>query len=248
MKISVVTAVYNRKNTIKDAIHSIQNQTYLNIEHIIVDGGSTDGTVDILREGIIPSMSFVTEPDNGIYDAINKGIRRSTGEIIGLLHSDDIYASDSVLAQVAAEFSDQKLDAVYADANFFRHGNPANIVRTYRSDRFSAATLAWGWMPAHTTIFFRRRVFERFGLYKTDYKIAADMEFIARVFRSEDFRAKYIKKVWVKMRIGGVSTGGWRNTILLNQEVLRALQENGIKTNILKIFTKYPLKLFEFLL
>jgi hypothetical protein len=148
---------------------------------------------------------------------------------------------------VVAEFSNPNLDAVYADANFYRHGEPNSVVRRYRSDRFSPETLAWGWMPAHTTIFFRRNVFERFGLYKTDYKIAADIDFVARVFRSQNFRSMYVPKVWVKMRTGGISTGGLRNTILLNSEVLRALRENGIKTNMVQILSKYPLKLIEFL-
>lgn len=247
MKISIITAVYNRKGTILDTIHSIQSQTYSGIEHLIIDGDSNDGTLEVVKECMSPNMFLVSEPDSGIYDAINKGIIHSTGDVIGLLHSDDMYVSDSVIAQVAMEFSDSNLDAIYADAIFFRDGEPDSITRYFRSDRFSLDTLAWGWLPAHTTIFFRRRVFEQFGLYKTDYKIAADVDFIARVFRSKNFRAKYIPKVWVKMRIGGISTGGWRNTILLNREVLRALRENGIKTNMAQILSKYPLKLLEFL-
>lgn len=247
LKVSIITAVFNRVETISDALVSVQNQSYKNIEHVIVDGGSTDGTINRIQELLRDNYMFISEPDDGIYDAINKGIKCSTGEIIGILHSDDVYASDSILAQVAMEFLNPNLDAVYADANFFRHGKPNTIFRHYRSDRFSLKNLAWGWMPAHTTIFFRRTVFERFGLYKTNYKIAADIDFVARVFRSENFRSIYVPKVWVKMRIGGISTGGLRNTILLNREVLHALRENGVKTNMVKILSKYPLKLLEFL-
>jgi len=247
MKISIITAVYNRKDIISKAIDSVRTQTYSNIEHLIIDGASTDGSLEIIKEIMVPGTTLISEPDYGIYDAINKGIKNSTGEVIGLLHSDDIYASNSVLAQVALEFSDPNLDAAYADAIFHGHGKPNNIVRHYRSDRFSLKTLAWGWMPAHTTIFFRRTVFERFGLYKTDYKIAGDIDFVARVFRSENFRSIYVPKVWVKMCTGGISTGGLRNTILLNREVLRALRENGVKTNMAKILSKYPLKLLEYL-
>jgi glycosyltransferase involved in cell wall biosynthesis len=246
MKISIVTVTYNRKNTIQEVIKSIKSQSYSNIEHLIIDGASTDGSLDVIRK-IIPSETiFISEPDDGIYDALNKGIMRSTGDVVGILHSDDVYASDDVLAKVAAEFSYKNVDAVYADAEFFSNGNPDNIIRRYRSNRFNKKKLAWGWMPAHTTIFFRRSVFESFGLYKTDYKIAADLEFVARVFTSKEFKATYVPSIWVKMQIGGVSTSGLRNTILLNREVLRALRENGIKTNLVKIFLRYFLKIFEF--
>ena len=247
MKISIITAVYNRRNTILDAINSVRSQTYSNVEHLIIDGASTDGSLEIIKEAMVPGTTLISEHDHGIYDAINKGIKHSSGDVIGLLHSDDIYASNSVLAQVASEFSDPNLDAAYADAIFYRGSNPDNIIRHYRSDRFSHKTLAWGWMPAHTAIFFRRRVFEKFGVYKTDYKIAADIDFIARVFGSGSFKSVYLPKVWVKMRIGGISTGGLGNTILLNREVLRALRDNGVKTNMVKVLSKYPLKLLEFL-
>jgi len=247
MKITIITVCFNAASTIKKTLDSVAGQTHIPIEHIVIDGNSKDGTLEILRSHKTHSYTLLSEPDNGIYDAMNKGLKMATGDVIGLLHSDDMYVSDSVIAQVAMEFSDSNLDAIYADAIFFRDGEPDSITRYFRSDRFSLDTLAWGWLPAHTTIFFRRRVFEQFGLYKTDYKIAADVDFIARVFRSKNFRAKYIPKVWVKMRIGGISTGGWRNTILLNREVLRALRENGIKTNMAQILSKYPLKLLEFL-
>ena len=247
LKISVITAVFNRINSIPLAVDSIRSQSYSNIESIFIDGLSTDGTAEFLKANLRGSDVFMSEPDEGIYDAINKGIRHSSGEIIGLLHSDDVYASDFILAEVASEFADPNLDAVYADAIFVKRGKPNNIVRHYRSDRFSLNSLPWGWMPAHTTIFFRREVFKRFGLYKTDFKIAADIDFVARVFGSENFKSVYVPKVWVKMCTGGVSTSGLRNTILLNREVVRALRENGVRTNIAQIYSKYPLKLIEFL-
>lgn len=246
MKISVITATYNRKNTILKAIKSIRSQTYPNVEHLIIDGASTDGSLEVIKEYITSETVLISEPDFGIYDALNKGIMRSTGDIIGVLHSDDIYASNHVLEKVAAEFSDVNLDAVFADAEFFSNGDPDNIVRRYRSNRFNKKKLSWGWMPAHTTIFFRRRVFDLFGLYKTDYKIAADMDYVARVFTSKGFRSIYVPSVWVKMQIGGASTGGIRSTILLNREVLRALRENGIKTSLVKILLRYFVKIFEF--
>ena len=246
MKVSIITAVFNRRDTIKNCIDSIQNQTYSDIEHVIIDGGSTDGTIEVIENSTYSDTIFISEHDNGLYDAINKGIRTSTGSIIGLLHSDDVFASEAIVSQVVSEFSDSDLDAVYADANFFKNGDATNIVRRFRSDRFSLKTLSWGWMPAHTTIFLHRRVFERFGVYKHDYKIAADMDFVARVFSSKDFKSKYIQEVWINMAIGGVSTGGIRNTLMLNREVLRALRENGIQTNIIKLLSKYPLKILEY--
>jgi glycosyltransferase involved in cell wall biosynthesis len=191
-------------------------------------------------------MVLVSEPDFGIYDAINKGILKSTGDVVGLLHSDDTYSSNFTIAEVAREFSDPELDVLYGDAIFFKNGNTEKIHRHYRSDRFTPQMLSRGWMPAHTTLFVRRRVFEKYGLYKTNYKIAADMDFVARIFKSGKLKAMYIPKILVRMRTGGVSTGGVKNTILLNREVLRALHENGIKTNIFKVLSKYPLKFMEF--
>ncbi len=225
----------------------MQQQTHPDVEHVVIDGGSTDGTLQLLHECLHDGTLLVSEPDRGIYDAINKGIACSSGEIVGLLHSDDVYANDFILADVADIFADPEIDAVYGDVAFFRPAAPEKLVRRYRSDRFSPERLAWGWVPAHTALFLRRRVFEQYGLYKIDYKIASDYDFMARIFRAKLIRSKYLPTVLVHMRIGGVSTGGWRNTLLLNQEVLRACRENGIKTNMLKILSKYPLKIMEFL-
>ena len=247
MNISIITAVFNRSSTIVQAVKSVQQQTHPEVEHVVIDGASTDVTLQLLHECLHDRAILVSELDCGIYDAINKGIVRSSGEIIGLMHSDDVYANKHVLANVADIFGDAEIDAVYGDISFFRPSAPEKLVRRYRSDRFNAEMLAWGWVPAHTALFLRRRVFEQYGLYKINYKIASDYEFMARIFRSKVIRSKYLPNVLVHMRIGGVSTGGWRNTVLLNQEVLRACRENGIKTNMLKILSKYPLKIMEFL-
>ena len=247
MNISIITAVFNRSSTIVQAVKSVQQQTHPEVEHVVIDGASTDGTLQLLHECLHDGAILVSELDCGIYDAINKGIVRSSGEIIGLMHSDDVYANKHVLADVADIFADAEIDAVYGDVAFFRPSTPEKLVRRYRSDRFNPERLAWGWVPAHTALFLRRRVFEQYGFYKINYKIASDYEFMARIFRSKVIRSKYLPNVLVHMRIGGVSTGGWRNTVLLNQEVLRACRENGIKTNMLKILSKYPLKIMEFL-
>ena len=247
-KISIVTVIYNRVNYVDSVCNSFSTQTYFEKEHIIVDGGSTDGTLNLLRKYSNESRcQLFSGPDEGIYDAINKGILLTSGEIIGLLHSDDVFASTLVLELIAQEFLDPELDAIYGDVAFFDMKDSATLIRRYRSNRFSLKSIGWGWIPAHTTLFVRRRVFERHGLYRTDYKIAGDVDFISRVFTSKGFKSKYLPAILVHMGIGGVSTGGLKSSIILNLEMLRALKENKIKTNILKILSRYPLKILEFI-
>lgn len=209
MKISIITAVFNRQDTIAFSMESIRGQTHADIEHIVIDGGSTDDTLSIVKKYKSSNTILISEGDDGIYDAINKGILYSTGEVIGLLHSDDAYFTNSILAEIATEFLDPDLDMLYGDAIFVNRMNSNEIIRRYRSDRFSKSSLSWGWMPAHTAIFFRRKIFEEFGLYKTDYKIAADMDFIARIFFNGRIKSKYLPKIFMVMRMGGISTSGW---------------------------------------
>lgn len=246
MKISVITAVYNREGTIERAIRSVASQSYRDIEHLIIDGASRDRTCEIVRACSGPLVSLISEPDKGIYDAINKGIRASSGEVIGLLHSDDRFAHDEVLGRIAAHFEDDAVDAVYADVAFFSGRSPDKLIRRYNSRRFAPDRLSSGWMPAHTSLFLRRRVFDRFGLYKTDYRIAADFEFIARIFKDDGIVARYVPEIWVNMQTGGASDAGIGSKITLNQEILRACRENGIRSNYFKILAKYPLKFLEY--
>jgi glycosyltransferase involved in cell wall biosynthesis len=190
---------------------------------------------------------LVSEPDRGIYDAMNKGLARATGEVVAFLNSDDRYAGADVLARVArAMAQDERLDAVLGDVQFFDPARPQRAVRRYRSGGFHPALLAWGRMPAHPALFMRRRVFEQVGNFRIDYRIAGDYEWIVRAFGGGRLRYRHLNEVMVRMRTGGVSTGGWRNTLLLNQEVLRACRDNGIRTHWLKILSKYPAKLLEF--
>lgn len=246
-KFSIITAVFNRAETIRNAVQSVQVQTYTNVEHVVVDGASTDGTLDILKENLGANAVFLSEPDKGIYDALNKGLALATGDIIGFMHSDDSYANERVLETVARAFEVSDIDGVYADVLFFRPAAPDKPVRRYRSDRFSADRLAWGWMPAHTTLFLRRRVYEKYGHFNITYKIAADFEFIARILADRKVELTYIPEVLVHMDTGGASTVGLKNTIRLNQEVKRACAENGIRTNWFKILSKYPLKMLEYI-
>lgn len=247
MRISVITVCFNSVKTVENTIHSVVGQTHKNIEHIVVDGASTDGTVDILNRHCAKLAKVISEPDLGIYDAMNKGLRLATGEIIGFLNADDVYADDEVLSKVAAIMGKDKLDALFGDAEFVNPDRPNQPMRRYRSGRFHPKRIAWGWMPAHPTLFLRRHVYERFGMFRTDYRIAGDFELVARMFHSGTLSYRYLPEVLVRMRTGGISTGGWRNTILLNTEVLRACRENGISTSLPKILSKYPAKLLEFL-
>lgn len=247
LKISIITPVLNRADCIAQAIESVRSQIHPNVEHVVIDGASTDGTLEILECNLADSAKLLSEKDTGIYDALNKGLVLASGEIIGLMHSDDFFASESTLKEVAVTFDNQNIDAVYGDAVFFHRKNPKKIIRKYRSDQFHFEKLSWGWMPAHTTLFLHRRVFEKYGLYRTDYKIAADFEFVARIFKSDALKAVYLPKVLVHMRLGGMSSGGIKSTIQLNREVMRACRENGIDTNMMKIISKYPLKVLEFL-
>lgn len=247
MKISVITVCFNAVNTIADTQESVEKQTHPGIEHIVVDGASTDGTLDVIKRHGKRVARLVSEPDEGIYDAMNKGLQLATGDVIGFLNADDIYADAGVLERVSATMEAEKLDALFGDAEFVSPTRTDRPLRRYRSERFCPERIAWGWMPAHPALFLRRQVYERFGRFRTDYRIAGDFELVARMFHGGMLSYRHVPEVLVRMRTGGISTGGWRNTILLNQEVLRACRENGIPTSLPKILSKYPAKLLEFL-
>lgn len=246
MKITVITAAYNAASTIEDAILSVASQTYPDVEHILVDGGSRDGTLDVIERHRNKIAKVISEPDRGIYDAMNKGVKAASGEVIGFLNADDVYPHANVIAMVAEIMEREQLDALFGDVEFFPPHNPAITLRRYSSARFRPDRIAWGWMPAHPALFVRREVFQRVGAFRTDYRIAGDFEFVARAFSEKNLRYRHLPEVLVRMRTGGISTAGWRNTVLLNREVLRACRENGIQTNMLKILSKYPAKLLEY--
>ena len=245
MKISVITVCFNSQTTIERSIQSVVDQQWPEVEHIVIDGGSTDGTLAIL-ERFRPHLAvLVSEPDKGIYDAMNKGLARATGDVICFLNADDQYADVNVLAEVAQQMRTHQLDALVADVGFFKAGDPTRMTRRYRSDRFSPQHLSWGWMPAHPGLFLTREVVQRVGQFKTDYRIAGDYEYVVRTFHGHDLHYKHLPSVVVNMQAGGISNSSWRNRLLLNREVVRACKENGIHTNLLKILVKYPFKLLE---
>jgi glycosyltransferase involved in cell wall biosynthesis len=243
--VTIITVSFNGAATLEQTICSVVGQSYSNIEHIIIDGGSTDLSLDILRKYDGHIDYWVSEKDAGIYHAMNKGLTLAGGDIICFLNADDMYAHENVLTQVANIMAPQGLDALFGDVVFFKSDSAEKVIRRYRSHHFHPNKIAYGWMPPHPALFVRHVIFDRVGKFREDYQIAGDFEFVVRAFRRSDLRYQYLPEILVKMRIGGVSTSGWRNRLLLNKEVLKACRENCIQTNILKILCKYPAKLLE---
>lgn len=245
VRVSVVTVTRNSAATIADCVRSVASQTAA-VEHIVIDGASSDATVAIAR-GLAPSARIVSEPDKGIYDAMNKGIRLATGDLVGILNSDDFYEGPQVIEKVVASLERSQADALFADLVYVRPENLAEVVRYYSGSGFSPEKFAWGWMPPHPTFFVRRELYDRYGLFKTDYAIAADFELTARFLALHRVRYVYLPEVIVRMRTGGLSTRGFRSTWILNREIVRACAENGISTNLLKVYTKYFRKVGQLL-
>jgi glycosyltransferase involved in cell wall biosynthesis len=247
LQVSVITATYNRGTTIARAISSIKSQTYSNIQVVVIDGASEDNTVLLVSPMLKDTDILKSEPDQGIYDALNKGLAVATGEVVAFLHSDDLYFDENVISKVVEVFADASVDVVYGDACFFSASNITKTLRRYRSDKLSIRNLAWGKMPAHPAIFIRRCIYEELGYFETDFKIAADYEFLCRLVHYANLKSVYLSSVLVLMQLGGASTSGFRSTILLNKEVLRAIRRNGIYTNMLMLLSKYPSKIMQLL-
>ncbi|MFD1121514.1 glycosyltransferase family 2 protein [Methylophilus flavus] len=221
LSISIITVCYNSAETISDTISSVANQKFNNKEHIIVDGGSTDNTMDIVKQA--PSVSrYVSEPDKGIYDAMNKGLQLVNGQIIGLLNADDFYADDNILTQVAETFKDPTVKACYADLVYVDKNDTSRILRYWKSMPFRAGLFKKGWMPAHPTFFVRREVYEQLGDFNLEFPRQADFELTMRFLEIHQIKSVYIPKIWVKMRIGGASNNSIKGIIKGNLEAYRA--------------------------
>ena len=242
MKISIITVCFNNKSTIKNCLDNVSQQSG-EIEHIIIDGCSTDGTIDIIKS--YPHVAFFnSEKDKGIYDALNKGLNAATGDIIGFLHSDDVFSSNTILKQVEAYFlNDSSIDAIYGDIEFIDSNK--RKIRYYSSEKFKKSDFLKGKMPAHTSFFARKKVYETYK-FKLGYKIAADFDHLLRVFHSEKYHIVYKPILTTYMLTGGASTRNIQSRITINQEILRSCKENGLKTNMFKIYSKYLHKIFEF--
>lgn len=245
MKISLITVSYNSAETIKDTIESVLAQNHPDIEYIIVDGKSKDNTVEIIKSYGGKIASWISEPDKGIYDGMNKGLAMATGDVVGMLNSDDFYFDNTIISQVSQAFSDDDVDAVFGNLVFVDPKNLKKPIRSYSSKRWHPGKFARGFMPAHPTFFVRRKYYEKFGLFKTDYKIASDYEMLIRLLYVNKLNYKYLPITMVVMRKGGVSSSGIKSNIVLNNEIKRACNENGIKTNLPLIYLKYFTKVFE---
>ena len=234
MKVSIITVAYNSVRTLPDTIVSVLNQTYPNIEYIIVDGGSTDGTLDIIlnfENKFCNRMKWISEKDHGIYDAMNKGIRMATGDVVGILNSDDYFTDDRVIEKVCNTFTKYHVDAVYGDIHFVDNKNSNKVVRYYSSKRFRPFWLRFGFMPAHPSFYIKKQVMSEVGGYRLDYKIGSDFEMMVRLFRKHNISYKYLNLDFVTMRVGGVSTKNLKSKLVLIKEDVRACLENGIYTN-----------------
>lgn len=228
MKISIVTAVLNRASTIAQAMRSVQLQTYPNVEHVIQDGCSSDGTLNEIARLSNEASQVFSERDYGIYDAINRGIQRASGDVVGLMHSDDFFANENVLAKVVDSFSDPFVDGVYGDLQYVAANNTARIIRDWRSGRYEPARLKRGWMLPHPTLYLRREVFERYGLYDTSFTISADYDAMLRYLVKGQITLAYIPEVLVKMRLGGESNRSFERIIVKSREDYRAIRKNGV--------------------
>lgn len=228
MKFSILTVVYNRVATIDDALSSLEAQSHVDFEHIVQDGGSTDGTLGRLAAAPDHRRKLVSEKDAGIYDALNRATARATGDVIGVLHSDDFYANPDVLAHVAQCLEDSGADAVYGDLDYISVADPAKIVRRWKSGDYSTARLRRGWMPPHPALFLRRSVVEQWGAYDTSYQVAADYDSILRYFGQGKISACYLPETLVKMRVGGESNRSLERVLLKSREDLRALRRNNV--------------------
>ena len=270
MTISIVTVVWNRAETIRVALASVarQKRDGYDLEHVIVDGGSTDGTIDVVRryaedvrraeagrrKGATAgsfTVRWVSERDRGLYDAINKGIRLATGDVIGLVHSDDVLAEDDTLAKVAQAFC-AEVDATYADVRFVVGGRTEDEIRRQPTRRYCTGRFFRRWMfrfatfPAHPSTFVRRACFEKYGLYSLDYPICADFELMLRLFVTHRIRTRYLPICTHVMRMGGLSTGGFRSNVAINRQDLRALRANGVWSCLPLIYLKYLFKVWGF--
>jgi glycosyltransferase len=224
IRISVVTATWNCAKTLPDCLASVARQGYDNIEHVIVDGASTDGTIDVVNRHIDQVAVFKSERDKGIYDALNKGISLATGDVVGFLHADDLYASDDVLFKVAEAFEDHTVCAVYGDLEYVSQQDTSKVIRRWRSNSFKKQDLGWGWMPAHPTLYVRREWYSRIGGFDISYRIAADYLSILQLFTQPEFKTVYLPDVLVTMRLGGASNKSLKAIFKKSKEDWRALR------------------------
>jgi glycosyltransferase involved in cell wall biosynthesis len=250
MKVSIITVAYNSMATIRDTFDSVLNQTYEDIEYIVVDGASKDRTVDIIREYELifsGKMRWISEPDEGIYDAMNKGIKMSTGDIVGIINSDDFYHRRETIENVVTAFvSDRTVQVVHGDVRYVHPQNTNRTIRYYSAKKFKPPMFRFGFMPHHLTFFTYKHNYERLGYYRTYYKITGDFELMLRFLYKNKLKYRYLNFDFLKMRMGGISSPSIDKNLFSNQEIVYACRENGVYTNIPFVYLRYFVKIFEF--
>lgn len=243
MKVSIITATYNSAATIADTLQSLDVQTYQNIEYIIIDGASKDNTMQFIKQHCSRVTTMVCEPDKGIYDALNKGIKAATGDIVGFLHSDDLFAYPNAVQDIVELFEKEQCEAVYGDLEYVSKDDVSNVVRLWKSGEYKQPMLTSGWMPPHPTFYMKRDLYEKYGVFNLDFKIAADYDSLLRYLWSNNVKMAYLPKVIMKMRVGGASNRSLQNIIQKTKEDIKALKDNGVawpKAVIIKNLSKIP--------
>lgn len=248
MKISIITVCYNSAETIEDTIRSVASQTYNDVEYIIVDGLSTDGTVGIIKKYPNIVSKWISEKDNGIYDAMNKGVGLATGDVIGILNADDVYADENVLSTVVNRFADPSVQGVYGDLKYVQKDDLKKVIRFWKSGEYSPGKFLQGWMPPHPTFYVLKSVYKRFGNYRIDMPSASDYEFMLRVIHVNNIKLSYLPQVLVLMREGGVSNRSLQHRINANKDDRRAWQVNGVQPKFYTLYLKPLSKLLQFVL
>jgi len=241
LKFSIITAVWNSEATVGEAIASVAGQTYPNLEHLVIEGKSDDGSLAAIERAAHDRMRVISEPDKGIYDALNKGIRNATGDVIGFLHSDDFLSHDGVLARIAAAFKDLAVEAVFSDLVYVSQADTSRVIRHWSTGPFHPRRLKYGWMPTHPTLYLRREIYERFGSYDHNLGISADYHFILRYFSQTTGKSVYIPEVLYEMRVGGVSNRNWpklRQKMVEDMLAIRRNRVGGLHTLALKNLSK----------
>ncbi|MFK7810066.1 MAG: glycosyltransferase family 2 protein [Saprospiraceae bacterium] len=238
MKVSIITATYNRVDTLKDTLESVLSQDYPNIEHIVIDGGSTDGTLELLEKYKGPTFKVKSESDKGVFDALNKGLAMATGDIVGFLHSDDFFASKNIISQVVDNMTSYQVDAVFGDVLFVDAKDISNRKRYYSSQDFTLEKFSETDMPAHPSFFTKRKYYEQYGNFNTSYTIAADLDLLIRFLYTHRLSYRYIDTLMVYMRTGGLSNATLKQRYILNKEAIQTCRANGIETGWWKVAQK----------
>jgi glycosyltransferase involved in cell wall biosynthesis len=247
MKVSIITVSYNSQDTIEDTINSVLGQSYEDIEYIIVDGKSIDNTLNIVNKYNDKISNIISEEDSGIYDAMNKGIKAATGDIVGILNSDDLYENNEVISVVVKTIRDKEVDCCWGDLVYVNRYDTNKIIRNWKSSEYKKGLFKSGWMSPHPTFFVKRKIYEEFGLFDLDFPISADYEIMLRFLERWKIKGCYIPEILVKMREGGNSRPSFFNTIRANRECYRAQVKNGLKPNPLLIFKKPLSKIKQYL-